>query len=262
MIDYKRFKEICENIKDRQPGSKGIGTFYEKSLHAALKRYYEPDETKHEVRVEGYIADIYTGERIIEIQNGRLHTLKDKLTAFLDVAPVTVVYPIPIRCGVETVDGGEAGFQPVFLQRKKLSDFEESFIEELYSIRDFIGRQGLTVCTVRVSVIGVEHGRRPRKKKGSKRKTTRKIDTLPMALLSERVLCEPEDYLRLIPEGLAEPFTSGEYAKAASTALGHGRMMLNLLTRLGVLRHIGMRGRWRLYKPALSHRDFYDYDDY
>ena len=31
----------------------------EKTLHAVLKMYYEPDEDNHEVAIDGYFADIY-----------------------------------------------------------------------------------------------------------------------------------------------------------------------------------------------------------
>lgn len=51
------------NAKDKIIGkahnNKGIGTLSEKTLHAVLKLYYEPDEDKHEVAMSGYYADVY-----------------------------------------------------------------------------------------------------------------------------------------------------------------------------------------------------------
>ena len=49
---------------------KGIGTQMERTLHCVLKYYIEPDESRHEVRVGTFIADIFQAEqnRIIEIQ--------------------------------------------------------------------------------------------------------------------------------------------------------------------------------------------------
>ena len=268
MTDYKRHDAIYSSIKNRQPGVRGIGTYFEKSMHAALKYYYEPDESKHEIRVGGYIADIYTGEQIVEIQTGQLYALRNKLAVFLDVAPVMVVYPIPIIYGIETVDGNESNFKntgPPNLQRKELRDFE-NFFEELYGLRSVLGRQGLTVCVVRVAVVSVEHDRRPKKKRGTKKKTTRKIDKLPISLLGEVVLREARDYLCFIPEGLPEAFTSKEYAKAANVKLSCGRMMLCLLVQLGILQQIGTQRRWRLYKQIdkdyeLCDED-YSYDEY
>ena len=60
-----------------------IGTFYEKSLHAVLKNYYEPDEDKQEIPIENYVADIYADGQIIEIQTRNFNVTRDKLKAFL-----------------------------------------------------------------------------------------------------------------------------------------------------------------------------------
>ena len=71
-----------------------IGTFSEKSLHAVIKNYYEPDINKQEIPVEKYIADIFNGQEIIEIQTGQFHRMKEKLECFLLQYPVIIVYPI------------------------------------------------------------------------------------------------------------------------------------------------------------------------
>lgn len=56
----------------------------EKTLHAVLKNYYEPDENKHEVAIDGYYADIFNDSGIIEIQTRQLNKLRDKLAVFLE----------------------------------------------------------------------------------------------------------------------------------------------------------------------------------
>ncbi len=48
-----------------------------------------------EIPVAGYIADIFTGEEIIEIQTGNFNKMRDKLNTFLPQYPVTIVYPVP-----------------------------------------------------------------------------------------------------------------------------------------------------------------------
>ena len=78
---------------DRQ--RQGIGTLSEKTVHAILKLYYAPDEDMHEIPIENYVADIYTGKEIIEIQTRQFNRMREKLTAFLKLYPVTIVYPIP-----------------------------------------------------------------------------------------------------------------------------------------------------------------------
>lgn len=59
-----------------------------------LKNYYEPDVDKQEIPIEGYVADIFTGQEIIEIQSAGFGKMRDKLEAFLPEYPVTIVHPI------------------------------------------------------------------------------------------------------------------------------------------------------------------------
>ena len=56
-MDAQRFQEACRLITQDRARS-GIGTLGEKTLHAVIKHYLEPDERCHEIRVGGYIADI------------------------------------------------------------------------------------------------------------------------------------------------------------------------------------------------------------
>ena len=72
-----------------------IGTLSEKTVHAVVKNFYEPDEKKQEVFIEGLYADIYNGDEIIEIQTRNFEKLCKKLDRFLPLYPVTIVFPIP-----------------------------------------------------------------------------------------------------------------------------------------------------------------------
>ena len=67
-MDAKRFEEIRNNIAGVERARCGIGTLQEKTVHAILKDYYAPDKDMQEIWVGGYVADIYTGKEIIEIQ--------------------------------------------------------------------------------------------------------------------------------------------------------------------------------------------------
>lgn len=77
----------------------GIGTLSEKTVHAVMKNYYAPDTDMHEIPIENFVADIYTGQEIIEIQTRAFNKMRRKLDAFLPLYPVTIVYPIPISSG-------------------------------------------------------------------------------------------------------------------------------------------------------------------
>ena len=58
-IDQTAFDAARQKIIGKSHNDKGIGTLSEKTLHAVLKAYYEPDEDKHEVALDGYYADIF-----------------------------------------------------------------------------------------------------------------------------------------------------------------------------------------------------------
>ena len=65
-------EELFEHTKNKITGIKrqrqGIGTLSEKTVHAVLKNYYAPDQNMHEIPIDSYVADIFTGQEIIEIQ--------------------------------------------------------------------------------------------------------------------------------------------------------------------------------------------------
>ena len=90
-----RFTAAKERIIGKNRERNGIGTLSEKTVHAVLKNYYAPDETQHEIPVEGCVADIFNGKEIIEIQTRSFDRMRPKLERFLPLYPVTIVYPIP-----------------------------------------------------------------------------------------------------------------------------------------------------------------------
>ena len=85
----------------------GIGMQMEKTLHAVLKAYEDPEEDHQEIPIEEYIADIYNENGITEIQTAGFDRLRNKLQCFLPLYPVTVVYPIPAQKWVIWIDPDE-----------------------------------------------------------------------------------------------------------------------------------------------------------
>jgi hypothetical protein len=52
-----------------------------------------------------------------------------------------------------------------------------------------------------------------------------------------------DDYLRLLPGCLVEPFTNRELALSASIPLGSARQITYCLRKSGILRAVGTKGR-------------------
>jgi hypothetical protein len=66
----------------------------EKSLHAALKKWYARQDDRVEVNVDGFAVDIVCGNLLIEIQTRNFSALKRKLTMLTTNHSVRLVYPI------------------------------------------------------------------------------------------------------------------------------------------------------------------------
>ena len=94
-MDAERFERCRSSIVGSIRQGSGIGTYQEKTLHAVLKDYYAPAKDMQEISVGGYVADIFTGSEIMEIQTGSLAPMRKKLQSLLGQYPITVVYPIP-----------------------------------------------------------------------------------------------------------------------------------------------------------------------
>ena len=56
----------------------GIGRLNEGSLHKTLKLYFEPDITRHEIKIGRFVADILNEDGIIEIQTRAFRNMKKK----------------------------------------------------------------------------------------------------------------------------------------------------------------------------------------
>src|SRR5580693_7785764 len=72
-------------------------TSMETSLHRQLKALYCAEASSQEVRVDGYRIDAVVRGRLIEIQQGSLAALRDKVRTLLDNYDVTVVKPLVAR---------------------------------------------------------------------------------------------------------------------------------------------------------------------
>ena len=93
-LDPDAFDEARLNglagLRQRQ----GIGTLGERSLHAVMKYWLDPDDSHHEIRLERCVADIFDGQQVTEIQTRGFSALRPKLERLLETYPVTVVLPL------------------------------------------------------------------------------------------------------------------------------------------------------------------------
>lgn len=244
-LDKEAFEQAKVKVLLKQHDPHGFGTLQEKTVHAVMKLYYEPNDDYHEVPIEGFIADIYTGERIIEIQNGNFNRLRPKLAAFLPLYPVTVVLPIPHNKWVIWMDeeSGELS------KRNKSPATGNAYyaFPELYKIKQYLGHPNLSFAfpLIDMDEYRLLNGWSKNKKRGSSR-----YDRMPLALFDEVLIERVEDFMQFVPFELEDSFTVKEFAQAAGIHRDLASVALPLLMHMGIVARVGKRGREYLYEAA------------
>jgi len=221
----------------------GIGTLGEKTVHSLLKNYYCPDSAKQEIKVGSFVADICTEDGIIEIQTRGFNKLRKKLAAFLQLAPVTIVYPVHNIKWIRWVNPQSGEISPPRKSPKPGTPY--LIFQELFWIKDFLLDPNLRLKIVMMNLeeYRLLNGWSKDKKKGSTRS-----DRIPTELVQEISISCPEDYRQLIPIGLPEEFTSLDFKKASGLSRSASQTALNLLFHVGVVDRIGKKGKSYLYK--------------
>ena len=238
-----RFEQAKAKIigKDRQ--RMGIGTYSEKTVHAIFKNYYEPNEEKQEIPIDRYIADIFTGEEIIEIQTRSFDRMRDKLKAFLPLYPVTIIYPIPREKYLIWIDEESGELSKPRKSPRKGSPYLA--FKELYKIKDYLKDPNLKIKLVLADMeeYRLLNGWSRNKKKGSER-----FDRIPGQLVEEILIERPEDYMQFVPIALEEQFTSKDFGKAAHIPLSLAQVTLHLLFFMGTVNRVGKQGNSYIYE--------------
>ncbi len=237
----------------------GIGMQKEKSTHAILKNYIDPEPSHQEVPVGNYIADICNPEThsIVEIQTANFGAMKDKLTAFLPDYQVTILHPIPHYKTVCWIDP-ETGE----LLAENRSNFIGSFYEvfrELAKIESFLTNPNLTIRPMLLDL--TEYRMQDGWGNGGKRGSHR-FDRVPSGIHQELILTKPEDYAVFLPareweSSLPDPFTTKDLEKAVGI---HRKSVqystvLKVLTTLGVTERVGITSRRAYQYRILIHNE-------
>lgn len=243
MPNQERFEQAKQKIIGIDRQRLGIGTLSEKTVHAILKNYYEPDEDRQEIPIENYVADIYSDGEIIEIQTRQFNKLRDKLKTFLSLYPVTVVYPIPREKWLIWVDE-ESGE----LSKKRKSPAKGNpyvaFVE-LYKIKMYLKDPNLRL---RLVLIDMEEYRLLNGWSKDKKKGSTRYDRIPTQLVEEVEINCPEDYMQFVPYELEGDFTTKDFAKVAHIPVSLAQTVLNILYYVGTVERVGKQGRAYLYR--------------
>lgn len=241
-MNHELFKMACDTVIYNTKLEDSIGTLSEKTIHAVIKNYLEPDTNFHEIKVKNYYADICTPDGIIEIQTRNFDKLRRKLDVFLELSPVTIVYPIAYHKWLRWVNNESGEVSSPRKSPKKGVPY--LIFPELYKIKNYLLHPNIRFLILLINVEEYRYldGWSKDKKKGSTR-----CDGIPLELIDEISINSIDDYTKLLPDNLPDNFTTKDYSIATKTTRRISTVGLNILHHTGAIKRIGKEKNSYLY---------------
>lgn len=224
----------------------GIGTLSEKSVHAMLKDYLEPDKSKHEVKIGKYIADICNENGIIEIQTKQFKNLVNKLDFYTcNCINTKVVYPLIRTKYINWIDSDS--LDVVDIRKSSHTGVIQDVFKELYWIYKYIENSSieLDIILVDANEYKILDGR------GSNKKIkATKVDKVPTKVVDVVTFKSISDFSKFIPDTIDDVWTTKDFLKQTKCNkrwLGSG---IKILRETGAIELVGKEGNSYLYKRA------------
>lgn len=236
-----RFLEAAAFCK--RDASGGIGTLGEKTLHAVLKHYCQPDGRFHEVKVGRSVADIRDENGITEIQTRSFDRLRPRLERFLPLGRVTVVYPVAHSKFVLWLDPMNGGVTKKRKSPKQGAAWD--VLPELYKISAFLQHPNLSL---RVVLLDIDEYRLLDGWSDDRKKGSTRYERIPNDWLGEVRIDGVEDWKRLLPPDLPQEFDSARFARCCKRTRRFAQTALRVLNEVGAVERIGKKGNTFIYK--------------
>ena len=273
--DTARFRRIVIDVLSEacrvtdQEEYEGIGTLGEKQMHAAIKRFICPDESCHEIKIDGsslciktdeseendkkkkrrFVADVLMGDTIFEIQTGAFSPLREKIEWILNNTTynVVVIHPIAETTYVNYINAKTGDIDK--RQRSPVKGRFTDVASELYFFRDFIGNPRFSLVLL---MIEAEQYKKNAVKDGRRRSKYRKYELIPVSLLRAYVFKCSEDYNLFIPDDLPDPFCVKNYSQCSGIHGIDAYSIVKTLIYIGLIEEAGNIGRALAYKRKIS----------
>jgi len=227
--------------KSKQRAS--IGTKKESSLHRALKFQYSGSEGDTETLVDLYVCDGRNEKgELIEVQTGSFGPLKEKIKALTLKNKVRIIHPIIAQKFIELYDTGGR-----LIHRRKSP--RKGSIWDLFKALLYAPQLPLSKnLTIELAIIESVEKRLDDGKGSWRRKGVSISDRFLGAWHHSLVLSKPKDYYQFIPFKKNEPFTVRLLAEKAGINTTLAQKTLYVLTKMGLTRHSGKKGREFVYE--------------
>lgn len=224
-----------------------MGTLGEKPLHAALKRWCAQPGDHIEAVVDGYVVDVVRGDLLVEVQTRGFASIKRKLAALLDAGHcVRLVHPIAVQKWIVKVD--DDGVE-LSRRRSPKRGSPVDLFAELVSFPQLVSHPGLEIELV---LIHEEEVRRHDPHRAWRRGGWVVQERRLLGVVDGLRLTGPADLAALVPDGLANTFTTGELAAAVGRPRRLGQQMAYCLRHAGVVTGAGKRGRSVVYQMVAA----------
>lgn len=236
-------KQALAYISQTNSTSQSIGTKQEKTLHQTIKYYLTLDESKHEIKLENKIVDIYKDDEIFEIQTQGFDKMRDKLSTLLPKYSLTIVFPIAHIKTLHLVN--DLGVvEQTRKSPKKQTVFE--IFKELYKIKQYLHEPNLHF---KIIMFLSEEIRDIVPKRHFKSKGYRRNDQIVTDIIKEYNIYTKEDFNILLDEiNLPSEFTTSDIKKLTKVSTKTSTLVLNILLYLDLVEKIGTKNRYILYK--------------
>jgi len=210
------------------------------ALHRQLQEHYAGPTGVCEARVAGFVVDALRDGVVYEIQTQRLRSIRAKVAALIDEWPVVVVHPV----AETTTFVYREGDPPTEVKRRTYSGRGtplDIFVEAV-SLAKLLAHPNLSI---EIPILSVEELRarrselpeRPRRRRKWHRKlsTWVTVDRRIVAISRVIRLDTPADGIALLPERLANPFTTTMLAAAMGAPLRQAQAAAYTLAHAGAL---------------------------
>jgi hypothetical protein len=233
---------MAQGAAPTESAASGIGQLRESSLHAALKAWYARPGDRLEAVVAGCVVDVVRDDLLIEVQVANLLAMRDKLRR-LGGWPLLLVHPIACEKVIVHVD--PASGEIVQRRRSPKRGRVVDLFDELVHLGDDLNREGLTL---EVPLVAVEELRVADGRGSWRRGGVSIVDRRLVAVRAVERFETGSDLARLLPEGLAAPFSNRDLAAALGLRRRLAQRMTYCLRQVGVLRAAGKRRRELLFE--------------
>lgn len=214
----------------------------ESSLHTSLKDWYTRPGDGQEVYIDGYLIDVARADVLIEIQTRNFTALKAKLTDLLQRHHIRLVHPIALQKWILYLP--PKGNEPRSRRKSPRRGRLEHIFLELIRLPHLAAHPNFNL---EVLLIHEEETRRDDGKGSWRRRGQSIVDRRLVEIVESHLFSCSQDYGRLLPSDLHQPFTNQELARALSISINLATKMTYCLRIMEVLEFVGKRGRAFLY---------------